>query len=271
MNLSELGSVVVIGAGKMGMALVRGWVAAGLDARRLTLVDPKPAEAVTAFAAETGAQLVAAVPDAPADVLVLAIKPQVIGSVYASARGAIGGGTLVVSIVAGISLEGLAEGLGTARIARTMPNTPAQVGKGVTGVVMGSETGADDRAVVEAMLSSVGGVVWLEDESQIDALTAVSGSGPAYVFYFVEALAAAGEKQGLSAEQAMALARRMVIGAAALLDGDPAPASVLRENVTSPNGVTAEALKVLMAADALQPLMDRAVEAARKRSEELGQ
>jgi len=206
-----------------------------------------------------------------AQVLVLAVKPQIIGEVMAQLRPLMTADTLVLSIAAGISIAAIAKGLGTERIVRTMPNTPAQVGKGISGAVAGASVGSEDRQTAEALLKAAGQVAWFEDEGAIDAVTAVSGSGPAYVFNLVEALAAAGVKQGLPAEQAMQLARQTIVGAAYLLEAEPGvPASTLRENVTSPKGTTAAALEVLMGADGLGPLMDRAVAAARKRSEELG-
>lgn len=269
MKLADIGPVVLVGAGKMGLALARGWMAGGLRPDRLVLVDPKPAEAAVAFATEHGVRLLESPLGVLTHVLVLAVKPQIIGEVMAEIQPVVGGYTLVVSIAAGISLASLAEGLGTNRIVRTMPNTPAQLGKGITGAVALTIT-EDDRLATDALLKAAGEVVWFEDEAMIDAVTAVSGSGPAYVFNMVEAMAAAGEKQGLTPEQAMQLARATVVGAAALLEADAAPASVLRQNVTSPNGTTAAALAVLMAPDGLGPLLDRAVDAARKRSEELG-
>jgi pyrroline-5-carboxylate reductase len=182
----------------------------------------------------------------------------------------VGPHTLVLSIAAGITIEAIEAGLGTRRIVRAMPNTPAQIGKGITGAV-GGDISAADRAIAEALLRAAGQVVWFEDESRIDAVTAVSGSGPAYVFYLVEALAAAAEQQGFGPEQAMQLARQTVVGAAALLEADPAPAAELRQNVTSPKGTTYAALQVLMDAESgIAPVLARAVEAARRRSEELG-
>jgi pyrroline-5-carboxylate reductase len=201
---------------------------------------------------------------------VLAVKPQIIGAVLAQLEPAIGPETLVISIAAGIGLQRLTTGLNTQRVIRTMPNTPAQIGKGITGAVAANGVTTADRAIAMALLQAAGPAVWLDAESQIDAVTAVSGSGPAYVFHLVEALAAAGKRQGLAPEIAMQLARQTVIGSAALLEADPAPAAQLRQNVTSPNGTTAAALAVLMGDDGLTSLIDRAVEAARQRSEELG-
>jgi pyrroline-5-carboxylate reductase len=270
LNLNEIGPVVLVGAGKMGLALARGWVAGGLPADQLVLIEPQPSEAATAFVAETKCRLQSGPGGVLTHVLVLAVKPQVMAGVLAELRPTIGPHTLVLSIAAGISIAAIGDALGTERVIRTMPNTPAQIGKGVTGAVPGAGLLADDAEAAEALLGAAGKVVWFTEEAMLDAVTAVSGSGPAYVFNLVESLAAAGERQGLAPEDAMLLARETVIGAAALMAADPAPASVLRENVTSPKGTTAAALEVLQGDDGLDALMDRAVTAARLRSEELG-
>lgn len=270
MSLETAGPVLLVGAGQMGMAMAAGWIKAGLPGSTLTLVDPTPHDSVIQFAAETGATLERELPGGHPRVIVLAVKPQVMDAVLIACRDVIGPETLVLSIAAGISIDRFRQGLGTGRIVRTMPNTPAQLGKGMTGAVAAGDVTSEDKALADALLTAAGEMVWLDDESQIDALTAVSGSGPAYVFHLVEALAAAGEKQGLDAGQAMQLARQTIIGAAALLEADPAPAEQLRRNVTSPGGTTQAALDVLMAEDGLGALMDRAVDAARRRSEELG-
>jgi pyrroline-5-carboxylate reductase len=269
LNLSDIGPVVLVGAGKMGLALARGWVAGGLSPSRLVLVDPKPGEATTAFAREHDVRLLDTPIGILTHVMVLAVKPQIMGQVLTEVAPSTGPHTLVLSIAAGIPMAAIARGLGTDRVVRAMPNTPAQVGKGITGVV-GLRISAGDRGIADALLNAVGQVIWFDDEARLDAVTALSGSGPAYVFYLVESLAVAGMRQGLEAGEAMQLARQTVIGAAALLEADAQPASVLRENVTSPKGTTAAALTVLMAPDGLEQLMDRAVFAARKRSEDLG-
>jgi pyrroline-5-carboxylate reductase len=269
LRFSNVGPVVLVGAGKMGLALARGWIAGGLPPSQLVLVDPKPAEATTAFAREHDVRLLGSPIGILTHVMVLAVKPQIIKQVMAEIAPAVGPHTLVLSIAAGITIKTIAEALGTERIVRSMPNTPAQVGKGISGAV-GASISEDDRATADALLKAAGQVIWLDSEAGIDAVTAVSGSGPAYVFFMVEALAVAAMRQGFNAEQAMQLARQTVVGAAALLEADPLPASQLRENVTSPKGTTYAALQVLMAPDGLEPLMDRAVTAARKRSEELG-
>ena len=268
-TLKDIGPVVLIGAGKMGLAMARGWIAGGLPPDRLVLVDPHAGDFAKAFAEEHGVRLLAAADGVLTHVLVLAVKPQTMGAVLQQVKPVVGKHSLVLSIAAGISLATLAEGLGTRRAVRTMPNTPAQLGKGITGAV-GLDISEADRDVVDLLLRAAGDVAWFDDEKMIDAVTSVSGSGPAYVFYMVEALAAAAEAEGFSPGDAMRFARATLIGASALLEADDTPASTLRENVTSPKGTTAAALDVLMASDGLKPLLARTVRAARRRSEELG-
>ena len=253
----------------MGLALARGWLKGGLSPDRLVLVDPFAGDAAKAFADEHQVRLLKSAAQVLTHVLVLAVKPQSMTEAMAQVLPAVGRQTLVISIAAGISLKTLAEGLSTQRVIRTMPNTPAQLGKGITGAV-GLNASIEDREVADALLGAAGQVVWFDDEKKLDAVTALSGSGPAYVFYLVEAMAVAGMRQGLDPGAAMQLARQTVVGAAALMEADPQSVSILRENVTSPKGTTAAALAVLMAPDGLEMLMDRAVMAARMRSEELG-
>lgn len=269
-TLADIGPVVLIGAGKMGLAMARGWLAAGLKPGHLVLVDPNPAPATLSFAEQAGVRLMASPAGVLVQVLVLAVKPQIMAEVLQQVRPSVGRHTLVISIAAGVALATLASGLETGRVVRTMPNTPAQIGKGISGAVAAPQVSEADRQMAEALLSAAGKVVWFEAEEELDAVTAVSGSGPAYVFHLVEALAEAGRRQGLEAEAAMLLARQTVIGSAALLEADPASAATLRENVTSPKGTTAAALGVLMGQGGLTELMDRAVAAARLRSVELG-
>lgn len=269
--MTAIGPVMLIGAGKMGMALAQGWLQAGLAPSNLVLVDPHPSEATLALAEDYGLTLNAEAVGLHPNVLVIAVKPQVVDPVLEALRPVVGPRTLVVSIAAGIGIAQLARGLDTDRIVRTMPNTPAQVGKGMTGAVAGPGADDADRETANLLMTAVGKVAWFENEGDLDAVTAVSGSGPAYVFHLVEALAEAGRRQGLSHIIAMELARQTVVGAAALMEADRASATTLRENVTSPNGTTAAALAVLMDEPGLTDLVDRAVAAARRRSEELGQ
>lgn len=270
MSLSTIGPVMLVGAGKMGVALARGWLEAGLAPTNLIMVDPVPGEAAKALAEDYGVVLNTDASGLLPNVLVLAVKPQIIDPVMESLLPIVGPHTLALSIAAGIDLARLTRGLDTGRVIRTMPNTPAQIGKGITGAVAGADVDRDDRAIAESLLAAAGPVVWFDDENQLDAVTAISGSGPAYVFHLVEALAEAGRRQGLSDAVAEQLARQTVIGSAALLEADPSTPARLRENVTSPAGTTAAGLAVLMAEDGLTALIDRTVDAARRRSEELG-
>jgi pyrroline-5-carboxylate reductase len=269
LSLKDVGPVVLVGAGKMGLALARGWIAGGLPPSQLVLVDPKPGEATIAFAKEHDLRLLDSPIGILTHVMVLAVKPQIIREVMAEIAPAVGPHTLVLSIAAGIPIMSIAQGLSSERIVRSMPNTPAQVGKGISGAV-GYKISQKDHEVADALLSAAGEVLWFDNEARLDAVTAVSGSGPAYVFYLVECLAVAAMRQGLDPGPAMQLARQTIVGAAGLLEADASPASQLRENVTSPKGTTYAALQVLMAPDGMEQLMDRAVLAARKRSEELG-
>ncbi|MBV9054988.1 MAG: pyrroline-5-carboxylate reductase [Hyphomicrobiales bacterium] len=265
-------SLVLLGAGKMGQAMLAGWLARGLGASRITAVDPHLDEAGRALLAEKKVRLVAA-PESIAspEALVLAIKPQTLEDAASGASRLIGTDTLVLSILAGKRIGDLSSRLGiSGGIVRAMPNTPAAVGRGITAAVPALGTTARQRAMADALLASIGRVEWIDDETLIDPVTAVSGSGPAYVFLLVEALAEAGAKAGLPAELAMRLARATIEGAGELLFRDAkTAASILRRNVTSPGGTTAAALDVLMAGDGLAPLMERAVAAASRRAREL--
>jgi len=268
--LSGIGTVAVVGPGKMAMALVRGWLAAGFPADDLILVHPSPSERTREFAADVDLRLVPRLEKGQARLVMLAVKPKMMVAVMEELR-PIAGDTVFFSVAAGITLETMQSALGTKKVIRTMPNTPSQVGKGVVGAIAGPGASDAECEAVDTLLSQSCLAVWLDDEGQMDALTSVSGSGPAYVFHMVEAMAAAGAEQGLPPEAAMELARQTVIGAAALMDADPTDAATLRENVTSPNGVTAAALEILMdEKEGLPPLMARAIDAARKRAEELG-
>lgn len=269
-SLRDIGPVMLVGAGKMGLALAKGWLDAGLPPSSLVLVDPNPGDAAKALAEDYGLTISTEALGLLPNVLVLAVKPQVIDDVMASLQAVIGPQTLGISIAAGIDIARLSRGLNMGRIVRTMPNTPAQIGKGITGLVAGPDVDGSGRDVAEALLKAAGPVVWLDQESQLDAVTAVSGSGPAYVFHLVEALAAAAKAQGLPDAVAEQLARQTVVGSAALMEADPATPEVLRQNVTSPNGTTAAGLAVLMGDAGLTELIGRTVDAARKRSEELG-
>jgi pyrroline-5-carboxylate reductase len=261
--------LVLVGAGKMGGALVKGWLDRGLDPAAAVVVDPAPPEDSRALLAAAGVRAVTAAPKTTAAVVVIAVKPQIMAGVLPGLRGLIGRDTLAVSIAAGTTLARLAAGLGEAAIVRAMPNTPAQVGRGITAAIANRRVTPPQRALAGALLAAVGEVVWVGEEDLIDAATAVSGSGPAYVFLLAECLAEAGVAAGLDRATADRLARATVAGAAELLHRSPLPPAKLRENVTSPQGTTAAALAVLMAPDGLAALMKKAVAAAKARSREL--
>ncbi len=262
-------SLVLAGAGKMGGAMLAGWLDAGLDPRRTTIVDPVPARPIVDLCAERGIALNPTAPE-PGAVLVLGIKPQGLDTAAPGLDRLIGRDTLLVSILAGKTVADLRGRLPRARaIVRAMPNLPASIGRGATGACASPEVTPAQRAAAEALLAANGAVAWLADEAQIDAVTAVSGSGPAYVFLLAETLAEAGIAAGLEPEVARSLARATVAGAGALLDASPAEAAELRRNVTSPGGTTAAALEVLMRPDGLGALMREAVAAARRRAGEL--
>ncbi len=264
-------TLVLIGAGKMGGAMLEGWLRIGMDPAGISLVDPKPSDEIVALATERGMALN---PDplrlAPAEVLVLATKPQMLDTAAPAVQGFIHPRTLVISVLAGKTLGDIAARLpNAAAIIRAMPNLPAAVQRGATGAAAGKGVTAAQRAMADTLLSSIGIVEWLAGEDLLDAVTAVSGSGPAYVFHLVECLAAAGKAAGLPEETAERLARATIVGAGELLNQSELPPATLRQNVTSPAGTTAAALEVLMADDGLAPLMRRAVAAAKRRAEEL--
>lgn len=263
--------LALIGCGRMGGALLAGCLARGLVAPgRITVIEPAAAARAEAEALGVRAGADAgALGDGAPDVILIAVKPQVMDAVMPSyARFA--GRSVFLSIAAGRTIASFARLLGPgAAIVRAMPNTPAQVGRGVTALVAGAKVDAAGRALCQTLMGAVGEVVWLDDEGQMDAVTAVSGSGPAYVFHLIEALEAAARAAGLGPDLAAKLARATVTGAAELAFRSPDGAAKLRENVTSPGGTTAAALAVLMGEKGLTDLMTRAVAEAKRRSKEL--
>lgn len=263
--------LVLVGAGKMGGAMLTGWLDRGLAAEAVVVIEPTPSAELMALLAERGVAHAGAVPAGlKAGVLVLAVKPQVADAVMDGLRSLVDAETLVVSVMAGKTIAGMRAHLGNGAIVRTIPNTPASVGRGITGVAAGEDVGPRARQLATSLIASVGRVVWVDSEADIDVVTAVSGSGPAYVFHMVEALAEAGRRAGLSADSAMQLARATVEGAGELLYQSPLDPATLRQNVTSPNGTTHAALQILMnETSGLTPLMSAAVAAAAKRSREL--
>ena len=258
--------LVLLGCGKMGTALLTGWLAAGVPATSVWVIEPNPTEWLKSL----NIHLNQGVPPAPA-VALLAVKPQIMGAALPALQALGNGKTLFISIAAGTSIATFEAALGDKTpIVRTMPNTPAMVGRGITGICANA-AGQSGLALAKALMLAVGEVVELDGEHQIDAVTAVSGSGPAYVFHLIEAMAAAGVAEGLSPEIAMKLARATVCGAGELAYRAPESAAQLRINVTSPGGTTAAALAHLMDPDTgLPPLMARAVHAAAERGRELG-
>jgi pyrroline-5-carboxylate reductase len=269
-SLSEFaGTVILVGAGRMGGALLEGWIALGLDPARIVVIEPEPPAAVAALAAG-GLSLN---PDAlaePADAVVLAVKPQIAPDIIGRIAAMIAPASVVLSIMAGRTLTFLEGALprGTA-IVRAMPNTPASIGRGITVAVPNDRVGEAQRDLAHALLVATGNVEWIADEDLMDAVTAVSGSGPAYVFLLAESLARAGEAAGLPADFAARLARATVAGSGELMRRSPLDPAQLRQNVTSPGGTTAAALDILMGPDALEALMVRAIAAAARRSRQL--
>ncbi|MEQ1715710.1 MAG: pyrroline-5-carboxylate reductase [Hyphomicrobium sp.] len=274
MSLSFDGPVLLAGAGKMGAAMLAGWLARGLDPQAVLIQDPQlggdAAELVTRHKLKASARF-ESLDSAPA-VIIAAVKPQVMDQVFPPLAKLAGPNTVVLSIAAGRSIASFEKHLGPGTaVVRAMPNTPAAIGRGITCAVANAHVTTLQKAACDALLSAVGDVVWVEDEGLIDAVTAVSGSGPAYVFLLAECLAEAGRKAGLDAGLAMRLARQTVCGSGELMYRSDVPAAALRQNVTSPGGTTAAALGVLMReAGGLQDLMTEAVAAAQKRGRELG-
>ena len=260
--------LVLLGCGKMGSAMLKGWLAGGLPAASVTVLDPYPSDWLQA----TGVNLNVDLPKNPAIVLV-AVKPQMMGDALPSLQALGNGETVFLSVAAGITIATYEDMLGTRTpIIRAMPNTPAAIGRGITGIVGNAVTTPAQIDLADQLLQAVGQVVRLDNEGQIRALTAVSGCGPAYVFHLIEAMAAAGEAAGLSAEMSLQLAKATVGGAGALAENADETPTQLRINVTSPNGVTAEALRVLMNEEnGFPPLLDRAIKAAVQRDAELAE
>jgi pyrroline-5-carboxylate reductase len=259
------GGLVLLGCGKMGSALLAGWLGRGLSPARVWVQDPAPSDWVRG----TGVTVNGTLPTRPSVVLV-AVKPQMMAAALPGMAAMGGGGTLFVSVAAGISIARYEEMLGVATpIVRTMPNTPAAIGRGITAIIGNGAASPAHLDLTDRLMAAVGQVVRLDSEGQMDAVTAVSGSGPAYVFHLIETLAAAGVAEGLAPALALQLARATVAGAGALAENDDNPGQ-LRVNVTSPNGTTQAALEVLMdKATGFPALLSAAVRRARIRSEEL--
>ena len=262
-------SLVLVGAGKMGGAMLEGWLAVGLDPAAVAVIEPAPSPEIRSLCGARGIRLNPESPG-PAEIVVLAIKPQTLPAAAPTIAPLVGPDTLLVSIVAGKTIADLRARIPGARaIVRAMPNLPASVRRGATGAAASPQVSDAQRAAAQALLAAVGTVEWLDDEALIDAVTALSGSGPAYVFHLVECLAEAGAAAGLPPDVAGRLARAMVIGSGELLAQSELSAAELRQNVTSPGGTTAAALAVLTREPGLAGLMRDAVAAAKRRAEEL--
>jgi pyrroline-5-carboxylate reductase len=265
------GTLVLLGAGKMGGALLEGWLRSGVDPARIVALDPAPPEEVAGLIARHG---VRHNPDlgaiGAAEVVIVAVKPQIMDEVLPGVVGLSSSRPLVLSVVAGKTIASLERHFGAeAAVIRTIPNTPAAVGRGITTMVANPHVSPSQLKLARGLLSAVGEVVEVDDETLIDAATAVAGSGPAYVFYLAECLAKAGMMAGLPHDVATQLARETVAGAGELMRVTGLPADQLRRNVTSPKGTTHAALEVLMRENGVEPLMIEAVAAATRRAREL--
>ena len=261
-------TILLAGAGKMGGAMLTGWLARGLDPGRIVVIEPQPSGEIRALAAKGVRLKPPAKHIGAVATLVVALKPQTFAEAGAGLKPFAGADTLVVSIMAGITIASLQKVCGGS-VVRAMPNTPAAIGRGITVAVAAGNVGAAQRSVADALLRATGSVEWIDDESLMDAVTAVSGSGPAYIFLLAEELARAGVESGLPLELATKLARETVSGSGELLHRSDLPSATLRQNVTSPGGTTAAALEVLMGEGGLQQLMIRAIAAATRRSKQL--
>lgn len=264
------GTILLVGAGKMGGALMNGWLARGLDSSKIAVIDPAPPPEVVKLLNERKIARDPAPTSFSPDAVVLAVKPQAASEIIPKIAAFVKPKTVVISVMAGRTLASLESALPAyAAVVRSIPNTPASIGRGITVAVANKRVDATGKALVNELLAAVGVVEWIDDERLIDAVTAVSGSGPAYVFYLTECIAKAGVAAGLSADLAMKLARETVAGSGELLHLSKLDAAKLRENVTSPGGTTAAALEILMGKDGLEALFTRAIAAATKRSRDL--
>lgn len=273
--MAELaGPIVLVGCGKMGGALLEGWLARGLQPGAAFVVEPDAALLADLRERHHDVVALAAADLLPAELtpaaIVFAVKPQMMAEVLPAYTRLADRGPVLLSIAAGTAVARFQAVFGAgAAIVRAMPNTPAAIGRGVSVLHATPAVTSEQQGLCTALMAAVGAVHWVEDETLMHAVTAVSGSGPAYVFLLIEALSAAGVRAGLPEDLARSLARGTVTGSGALAEASDAPAEVLRRNVTSPGGTTEAALEVLMAGDGLSPLLERAVGAAVQRSKEL--
>ncbi|HEX5509510.1 MAG TPA: pyrroline-5-carboxylate reductase [Pseudolabrys sp.] len=263
------GTLLLVGAGKMGGAMLDGWLTRGLKPRQIAIVEPQPANAIKALA-RRGVRLNPKGKIENASAVVIAVKPQTAPDALPPIAPFAGKSTLVLSIMAGRTIAFLEKTFtANAAIVRAMPNTPASIGRGITVAVANGKASARHRKLATDLLSAIGKVEWTADEALMDAVTAVSGSGPAYVFLLAECLAKAGIAAGLPAPLATTLARETVAGSGELLRCSPLDAATLRQNVTSPGGTTAAALEILMGPGGFEALLTQAVAAATRRGREL--
>jgi pyrroline-5-carboxylate reductase len=263
------GTLVLVGAGKMGGAMLDGWLARGLRPKQISVIEPQPDKTVKALA-RRGLRLNPKAKAAAASAVVIAVKPQSASEALQPLSGYIDKSTLVLSIMAGRTIAFLEKSLPPrTAIVRAMPNTPAAIGRGISVAVASPNVSAHQRSQASKLLASIGKVEWVVDEALMDAVTALSGSGPAYVFLLAETMASAGIAAGLPPALATRLARETVAGAGELLHRSDVDAATLRQNVTSPGGTTAAALEVLMGPGGFDRLLTQAIGAATRRSRDL--
>lgn len=262
------GTLVLVGAGKMGAAMLDGWLSRGLSPKKIVVLEPQPGEAIKALA-RRGLKLNPKGKPGAASAIVIAVKPQTAPQAMPPLSVYVGKSTLALSIMAGRTIDFLQKSLPGAAIVRAMPNTPAAIGRGITVACPNAKVSSRQRRLAGNLLAAIGKVEWVTDENLMNAVTAVSGSGPAYVFLLAEAMAKAGIAAGLPAELAARLARETVSGSGELLHRSPLDAATLRENVTSPGGTTAAALEALMGPGGFNELLTKAIAAATRRGREL--
>jgi pyrroline-5-carboxylate reductase len=270
--LAQLGgNILLVGAGKMGTAILDGWLRLDLPPSSVLVLEPNPSVELAALATRGLAVNPQRPPDQPVLAAVVAIKPQIAPEVMPQVARFVGDRTVLVSIMAGRTLRFLENALPQAAVVRAMPNMPASIGRGITVAVPNARVSPPQRDLVDTLLSAIGSVEWVSDESLLDAVTALSGSGPAYVFLLAECMARAGAAAGLPAALAERLANATVAGAGELLGRSGIDAATLRQSVTSPAGTTAAALEVLMRGRGVQPLLTEAIAAATRRSRQLAE
>jgi pyrroline-5-carboxylate reductase len=262
------GTLVLVGAGKMGAAMLDGWLARGLNRKKIVVIEPQPGKALKALA-RRGLALNPKGKTGAASAIVIAVKPQIAPDAVPPLQHYVGKGTLVLSIMAGRTIDFLQKSLPGAAVVRAMPNTPAAIGRGITVACPNAKVSARQRKLAGYLLAAIGKVEWTADENLMNAVTAVSGSGPAYVFLLAEAMTKAGIAAGLPTGLAARLARETVSGSGELLHRSPLDAATLRQNVTSPGGTTAAALEVLMGPGGFDALLTKAIAAAARRGREL--